>query len=390
MKVALIVPGGVDRSGEYRVIPCLLWLIERLASRVELHVFALNQEPRPCRYELLGAMVHNVGARPRRARLFTMLLSEHRRRPFHLLHAVWAAQGAIAAVVGRLLGIPVLLHLTGGDLAALPDIDYGLLLRRRGRVQLWLAVAGSAKVTVPSLAMQRSAASLGVRAERLVMGVALDRWPPLAPRARPADRPARLVHVASLNRVKDQGTLLRALHLVRERGLAFHLDVIGEDTLDGDVQRVATACGLSDVASFHGFLPHRLARSLVERADLLVMSSRHEADPVALLEGAVAGVPAVGTNVGHFVEWAPEAAVAVPVQDHGALAQGITELLQDDRKRLALAAAAQARALRDDADRGAARTMEFYLDLTEGQRRSQRRLAGGRSSTRPSDRGQVQ
>lgn len=363
MKIALLVPGGVDRSGEYRVIPCLLWLIERLASRVELHVFAVNQEPRPCHYPLLGATVHNAGSRPRRARLFVMLLSEHRRRRFDVLHAVWAGPGAVAAVAGRLLGTPVLLHLTGGDLAALADIGYGLLLHRRGRLQLRLALAGAAGVTVPSLAMQRSAGSLGVSAERLVMGVALDRWPPLAPRARAAGRPARLLHVGSLNRVKDQCTLLRALRLVRERGVAFHLDVIGEDTLDGEVHRVAATWGLSDVVTFHGFLPHRRLRTFVERADLLVMSSRHEADPVVLLEGAVAGVPAIGTEVGHFAEWAPEAAVAVPVRDHVALAEGVTDLLQDDRKRLALAVAAQARALRDDADRTATRTMELYLDL---------------------------
>ena len=45
MKVALIVPGGVDRSGEYRVIPVLLALMHRLTPYHELHVFALAQEP---------------------------------------------------------------------------------------------------------------------------------------------------------------------------------------------------------------------------------------------------------------------------------------------------------------------------------------------------------
>jgi hypothetical protein len=36
LKVALVVPGGVDRSGDYRVIPVLLALIERLARVVDL------------------------------------------------------------------------------------------------------------------------------------------------------------------------------------------------------------------------------------------------------------------------------------------------------------------------------------------------------------------
>jgi hypothetical protein len=33
MKVVVVVPGGFDRSGRERVIPALLWLVERLARR---------------------------------------------------------------------------------------------------------------------------------------------------------------------------------------------------------------------------------------------------------------------------------------------------------------------------------------------------------------------
>ena len=58
MKLALLMPGGVDRSGEHRVIHAFLWLLERLARRHEVHVFALNQEPEPAEWDLLGAHVH--------------------------------------------------------------------------------------------------------------------------------------------------------------------------------------------------------------------------------------------------------------------------------------------------------------------------------------------
>ena len=68
MKIAMLLPGGVDRSGTHRVIPFILWLVERVAREHDLHLFALRQEPRPSRYELLGAQVHNIGARPRRLR----------------------------------------------------------------------------------------------------------------------------------------------------------------------------------------------------------------------------------------------------------------------------------------------------------------------------------
>ena len=45
MRIALLVPGGVDRTGEHRVIPAVIALIERLSARHDVLVFALTQEP---------------------------------------------------------------------------------------------------------------------------------------------------------------------------------------------------------------------------------------------------------------------------------------------------------------------------------------------------------
>lgn len=366
MKVALIVPGGVDRSGTERVIPCLLWLIERLAREHEVHVFALRQEPRPARWRLLGAEVHNIGARPLRARALAAILAEHRRAPFDVLHAVWGpGPGVVAAAAGRLTGRPVLTHLTGGDLAALPDIRYGARSRWQGRLWLRFAVAGASRLTVPSIAMQRAAGALGIEAERLTYGVALDRWPPAAPRPRAAGSPARLLHIGSLNRVKDQGTLLRAAAALRDQGVGFRLDIVGEDTLGGEVQRLASTLGLDDVVVFHGFIPHHELRALVESAHVLLVSSRHEADPIVLLEAAVAGVPTVGTAVGHIRDWAPDAAIVVPVGDAAGLACATAALLADEPRRLRTADAAQTRALAEDADWTARRVVEIYEELTE-------------------------
>src|SRR5215469_1742163 len=66
MRIALFVPGGVDRSGTDRVIPALLALIERLARRHAVLVLALTSAPAIGRYELLGATVHDAGGAPSR------------------------------------------------------------------------------------------------------------------------------------------------------------------------------------------------------------------------------------------------------------------------------------------------------------------------------------
>src|SRR3954467_10079558 len=61
MRTALIVTGGVDASARDRVVPALVGLIERLARRHDLHVFALHYHRKPRSYPLLGATVHDLG-----------------------------------------------------------------------------------------------------------------------------------------------------------------------------------------------------------------------------------------------------------------------------------------------------------------------------------------
>src|SRR5476649_545704 len=61
MRIGLVVSGGFDRSGRERVTPSLLWLVERLARRHDVHVFVLHYYPEPRSYSLLGATVHDIG-----------------------------------------------------------------------------------------------------------------------------------------------------------------------------------------------------------------------------------------------------------------------------------------------------------------------------------------
>lgn len=350
MKLALVVPGGVDRSGEFRVIPALLALIERLARTHEVHVFALHQEAAAGRWELAGASIHNIGAGWTRLRAIAVIRAEHRRAPFDVIHAIFSGScSLVAAVAAKLLRLTSLVHVAGGELVALHAIDYGGRRKWKGRLREACVLRATDVVTAASAPILDALHALGLEARRVPLGVDLQAWPPLAPRARRAG-PARLIHVASLNRVKDQPTLLRALAMLRDAGLAFRMDIVGVDTLQGEMQQLTRQLGLEHCVNFLGFKTQRELRPLMEAADLLVMSSLHEAGPLVLLEAAVAGVPAVGTAVGHFVEWSPAAACAVRVGDWVALADAIRQVLADEPLRLQLAGAAQRRAVLEDAD----------------------------------------
>lgn len=360
MKLALVVPGGVDRGGEERVIPVLLSLIARLARGHEVHVFALRQEPKPAQWPLAGATVHNIGDGWQRMRAVAAILREHRRAPFDAVQAIFSGHCSLVAIAAaRLLRRPGLVHIAGGELVALPAIGYGGRLRWRGRVREAVTLRAAAAVTAASAPILDALRALGIEAERLPLGVDLDAWPPSPPRPR-GDGPARLLHVASQNRVKDQPTLLRALAALAGAGVDFRMDFVGVDTLDGEMPRLADRLGLDGKVRFLGFRTQRELRPLMEAADLLVMSSLHEAGPLVLLEAAVAGVPTVGTAVGHLAEWTPAAALAVPAGDWLALAEAIRRPLDDEPLRQRLAREAQRRALDEDAAYTAARFEALY------------------------------
>ena len=366
MRVALVVPGGVDRSGEYRVIPALIALLARLSREHEVHVFALAQEPQREDWRLAGAHIHNMGQPHPRARAVGAILAAHRAARFELVHAIWSGSpGLVAIVAGALLRIPTLVHVAGGELVALPEIGYGGLLRWHGRVRQRLTLRAASRVSAASAPIVEAIAAFGVRALRVPLGVDLTAWPPREPVRRDTRATARLIHVASLNRVKDQPTMLHAAAELAREGLQFHLDIVGEDTLAGEMQRLAGQLGLGTLVTFHGFLPQRQLRPLVEAADLMVVSSRHETGPLVVLEAAAAGVPTVGTGVGHIAEWEPTAAVAVPAADPPALARSIARVLADEELRLRLAREALKRATLEDADHTARAFRDIYADLVD-------------------------
>jgi glycosyltransferase involved in cell wall biosynthesis len=368
VRLALVVPGGVDRSGKERVIPALLWLIERLARRHTLHVFALSQEKDPSDYPLLGASIHNLGMPSRSSWPGQALLVAGRRLlreldrhgPFGLLHAFWANNpGFLSAIAARKLHVPLVLSLGGGELVALKDIGYGSQLLLRERLKVRWSLRSAARVTVASGPMEELARRHGVVPDVVPLGVddaffgeQVSTGPPF-----------RLLHVASLNRVKDQGTLLRALRRVVDRGGDVNLDIVGEDTLGGSVQATCAALGLSERVTFHGFLPSDRALPFFRRADLFVLSSRHEAGPLVVLEAAARGVPTVGTAVGHIRDFGPDLSVAVPVGDAAALAEGILSLLSDGERRHVMGEAARRWARAHDANATAAAFERIYAEV---------------------------
>ncbi len=362
MRIALVVTGGLHPSGTEQVIPALLWFIERLARTHDVHAFALQHLTEPTTYRLCGATVHDLGrprGRLRQWRALRRALGAN--GPFDVLHGYWVdPAGLLAALLGRQLRIPSVVTCDSGEFVSLPEIDYGLQRSIKGRALVRLACRSATCVHVASGYMQHLAGTTGIDAVCVPFGV--DRHGVRAPANRHDGPPWRLLQVASLNRVKDQSMLLRAVATVR-RSLNVHLDLVGGDALDGRLAREATSLGIADAVCFHGFQPHDSLVRLRDAAHLYVQSSLHEAAGLAVLEAAAAGLPIVGTRVGFVSDWADHAALSVPTRNPSALAAAIASLIADPARRHALAEAARAIAEQHDADTTARRMTELYRSL---------------------------
>jgi glycosyltransferase involved in cell wall biosynthesis len=364
MRIAFVSPGGFSPDGRSRVIPSLVWLIERLARLHEVHAFIFDGGQPVGVFELAGATVHslgNPGGPIRKWGAFGRALRAAGR--FDVIHGYWASPaGLTAAIAGRRLGIPSVVTLDSGELVALPDISYGMQRTWRGRLSVRLACRLATSVTVSSEHMRSLARARRIDVHLLPLGV--DRRAFDVDGLREDGPPWRLLQVANLNPVKDQTTLLRALARVRASDLDARLDLVGRDTLAGRVQRHASALALSHAVTFHGFVPSDQLAPFYARAHLYVQSSRHEAAGISVLEAAMDGVPILGSRVGHVADLAPACALAVEPADPEALADAIASLVRDPPRRADLARGARAWARAHDADWSAGELERLYRDLT--------------------------
>ncbi len=349
MRVGLITP-GFSASEEDWCIPALLDLVRELAAQDDVTVFSLRYPHTRERYGVYGAAVHPFGGAQRRGlarlpllmRALVRILRENWRQRFDVLHALWAHEpGFVAALAGRLTRTPVVVSILGGELVDLAEIDYG---GQRSTINRWLirrALLGAGRVTVGSELLERIAAR-HVASEKLIrlpLGVDRKRFSPeplTGRRPYPGDA-ATLLHVASLSRVKDQATLLRAFAIVAERLPAARLHVVGDGELRRELTRLASELGVEGRIEWHGAVRHERLADFYRRADLFVLSSRFESQGMVALEAAACGCPVVGTEVGILPELGG-GRLARPGDVEG-LGEIMLSVLQDPGKRAAIVAA---------------------------------------------------
>jgi glycosyltransferase involved in cell wall biosynthesis len=167
--------------------------------------------------------------------------------------------------------------------------------------------------------------------------------------------------VTVLRRQKGVDVFLRAAPAVLERRPDACLAVVGNGSLRGELEALASSLGVGSRVRFVDF-EAPAARALAS-LDVFVLPSRWEAFPISVLEAMACGVPQVATDVGGTAEAVAdgETGLLCPPEDPAALADRIVQLLDDADRRAAMAAASRRRhAERFTIERMTAATVEVY------------------------------
>jgi phosphatidylinositol alpha-1,6-mannosyltransferase len=143
--------------------------------------------------------------------------------------------------------------------------------------------------------------------------------------------PVRLVFAGRLDRAKGANRVIDIVRILRSRGRAVHLDVIGDGREMGPMRTAAAAAGIEDAITFHGWLPRPALEPLYAQAHLLLLPSDSEGFPKVLSEAMAFGVVPLAGAVSSIPQALAEIGTGrtVPPGDVAGFADAVEHYLDD-------------------------------------------------------------
>lgn len=280
--------------------------------------------------------------------LLRLLLAE---RP-DIVHTHTAKAGALGRVAAILAGVPVRIHTFHGHVLHGYFGRAGSALARaveRALTMLSTRVVAVSDEVRDDLTLRHRVAP---RSRVDVVPLGLDLTALLACEGRQGElrrelslspKDALVGVVGRITAVKEPDLALEvARRVVRAEPRALILFVGGGDLAE-ETRRAARDSGLGDRVRFLGW--RQDLDVIMADLDVALLTSRNEGTPVALIEAAAAGVPAVATRVGGVPAVVEDGVTGLlaPAGDADALADSVLALLRDPARRRGMGTAARER-----------------------------------------------
>lgn len=183
-----------------------------------------------------------------------------------------------------------------------------------------------------------------------------------------------LLYLGRLKRYKRVDLIIRALAILRDRGVAARLIVAGQGDHAGALEALVDELELSDRVEFPGYVSERQKRRYFRGAWVHLLTSPKEGWGITNLEAAACATPTIASDSPGLRDSVVdgETGFLVPHGDVEAIAARLEELLEDDRLRERLGAQARTFAEGFSWDAAADRTEAYLAQVAE--------RAGGRTA----------
>jgi glycosyltransferase involved in cell wall biosynthesis len=193
--------------------------------------------------------------------------------------------------------------------------------------------------------------------------------------------PLRLLFVGRLVSEKGVLILLRALALLRRRGVEVEAVLVGDGPYRGELEQVARRLGVAGELTFTGALTGDRLAPLYREADVFCLPSFAEGLPVVLMEAMANELPVITSRLAGIAELVDDGVngVLLPPGREDVIADALERLAADPELRARYGRAGRERVLRDyDLGRSAALLKSLFISRGAGESgRAVARRTGG-------------
>jgi glycosyltransferase involved in cell wall biosynthesis len=309
-------------------------LIEQLAKEFDVTVYSLEKYSPlfiPKNYTAIDIpLTYQNNLTLRILWLSFLLLKNHIQKPYRVFHGLWGFPGGLIAVFfAKLFRKKSAVTFKGAEVVALQAIHYGLFIRQRDKaIVKWVTKNAHCLVAQSEYYAVKIKATVQYKTLKIIYSGIIHNHQSVRPFL-PKEK-YTLLHVANLNKVKNQAMLLKAFSIVSSSVNA-ELHIIGMDTLNGEIQLLAKEMQLEKQVFFHGVLTQQELVNYYKQADIFLLTSSSESQGVVVNEAMNYGVVVCGTRVGLIADLENKATMAVDINDAAALAEKVLHLLNNSQ-----------------------------------------------------------
>ena len=176
----------------------------------------------------------------------------------------------------------------------------------------------------------------------------------------------RFITAGRFSPEKNHQMMYRAFAAFLERGHNARLLMLGRGEEEASLKALAEELGISSRIDYAGYVEN--VEDYLKSADVFLLSSHYEAQPLCVLEAMAAGLPVISTDVGGVIDIVTDNGILIESDDADAMAEAMERLYLDGSLRGSMSGRSARNAGAFDVSTTVAGYSELYRRLAGGKR----------------------